>query len=81
MLWMYVNELCISKLLFINRLINIIFFNLLMVVKVLILKIKFGFNNLWELCDFKFIFYYFCEFFCIIFDGRVFYEVVLNKFD
>ena len=52
-----------------------------MVVKVPISKIKFGFNNLRELCDSKLIFYHLCEPFRIIFDGRAFYEAVSNKFD
>ena len=55
---MHANESCISKLLLTNRLINTIFLNLSMVAKVPISKIKFGSNNLRELCDSKLIFYH-----------------------
>ena len=84
MLWMHANESCISKLLLTNRLINTIFLNLSMVAKVPISKIKFGSNNLRELCDSKLIFYHLWDVrepFRIIFDGRAFYEAVSSKFD
>ena len=85
MLWMHANESCISKLLLTNRLINTTFPNLSMVAaKVPISKIKFGSNNLRELCDSKLIFYHLWDVrepFRIIFEGRAFYEAVSSKFD